>query len=179
MVRYGFIHSKDDIKFLVLFAMDLIPFPVSYEAIIDIVTWCDEGFGYFELTEAFYELIPTGHVAEIRENGNTLYEITPKGREAAREFEKQLPFPVRETAQRSALRVVRQIRRNAAISSRVTERGEHDLIVRMEMKDVFAIEMNVVSRAQASMLESSFQKKAEQIYQTLLQELTKDEDEDE
>ena len=50
MVRYGFIHTKEDIKFLVLFAMDLLPFPVSFSTIVDLTTWCDEGFGYFELS---------------------------------------------------------------------------------------------------------------------------------
>ena len=111
MVRYGFIHTKEDIKFLVLFAMDLLPFPVSFSTIVDLTTWCDEGFGYFELSEAFYEMVPTGHIEEIPDKGETLYAITEKGREATRIFEKQLPYPVREAAQRSALRVVRQIRR--------------------------------------------------------------------
>ena len=111
MVRHGFIHSKEDIKFLVLFAMDLLPFPVSFSTVVDLTTWCDGGFGYFELSEAFYEMIPTGHLAETRGEGEALYQITDKGREATRIFEKQLPYPVREAAQRSALRVVRQIRR--------------------------------------------------------------------
>ena len=38
MVRYGFIHTKEDIKFLVLFAMDLLPFPVSFSTIVDLTT---------------------------------------------------------------------------------------------------------------------------------------------
>ena len=121
MVRYGFIHTKEDIKFLVLFAMDLLPFPVSFSTIVDLTTWCDEGFGYFELSEAFYEMVPTGHIEEIPDEGETLYAITEKGREATRIFEKQLPYPVREAAQRSALRVVRQIRRDAGIHTAVTE----------------------------------------------------------
>ena len=112
MIRYGFIHTKEDIKFLVLFAMDLLPFPVTFETVVDLITWCDDGFGYFELSEAFYEMIPTGHIDESIENGAKLYAITDKGREATRIFEKQLPYPVREAAQRSALRVVRQIRRS-------------------------------------------------------------------
>ncbi len=176
--RYGFIHTKDEIKFLVLYSLDLIPFPVSYSAIIDLVTWCDGGFGYFELSEAFFELIPTGHIVEEEPGSQPLYSITPKGREAAREFEKQLPFPVRETAQRSALRVVRQLRRDATIKTQITERSEQDLTVRMELEGVFAIEMGVVSRAQASMLETTFQKNAEQIYQDLLLTMTKDRLED-
>lgn len=172
MVRYGFIHSKEDIKFLVLFAMDLLPFPVTFSTVVDLTTWCDEGFGYFELSEAFYEMLPTGHIEEHRDGGEALYSITEKGREATRIFEKQLPAPVRQAAQRSALRVVRQIRRDAAIHTTVTERAANDLTIRMEMDQVFAIEMNVVSRAQSSMLEHAFKANAETIYQTLLSALT-------
>ena len=165
MIRYGFIHTKEDIKFLVLFAMDLLPFPVTFETVVDLITWCDDGFGYFELSEAFYESI---------ENGAKLYAITDKGREATRIFEKQLPYPVREAAQRSALRVVRQIRRDAAIHTSVTEHGEHDLTVRMEMEQVFAIEMAVVSHEQATMLERTFKANAEAIYQKLLGVMTQE-----
>lgn len=86
MIRYGFIHTKEDIKFLVLFAMDLLPFPVTFETVVDLITWCDDGFGYFELSEAFYEMIPTGHIDESIENGAKLYAITDKGREATRIF---------------------------------------------------------------------------------------------
>ena len=153
MVRYGFIHTKEDIKFLVLFAMDLLPFPVSFSTIVDLTTWCDEGFGYFELSEAFYEMVPTGHIEEIPDEGETLYAITEKGREATRIFEKQLPYPVREAAQRSALRVVRQIRRDAGIHTAVTEHGPNDLTVRM--------------------LERTFKENAEAVYQTLLTAMTK------
>ena len=174
MVRYGFIHSKEDIKFLILFAMDLLPFPVSFSTVVDLTTWCDEGFGYFELSEAFYEMVPTGHIEERTGGDDTLYSITDKGREAIRVFEKQLPYPVREAAQRSALRVVLQIRRDAAIHTSVTERAANDLTVRMEMEQVFAVEMDVVSRAQASMLEHTFKANAEAIYQTLLSAMTAD-----
>ena len=102
------------------------------------------------------------------------YAITDKGREATRIFEKQLPYPVREAAQRSALRVVRQIRRDAAIHTSVTEHGEHDLTVRMEMEQVFAIEMAVVSHEQATMLERTFKANAEAIYQKLLGVMTQE-----
>lgn len=174
MARYGFIHSKEDIKFLVLFAMDLLPFPVSFSTVVDLTTWCDEGFGYFELSEAFYEMVPTGHIEEHKGDGEPRYSITDKGREAIRVFEKQLPYPVREAAQRSALRVVRQIRRDAAIHTSVVERAPDDLTVRMEMEQVFAIEMDVVSHAQAAMLERTFKANAEAVYQTLLAAMTAD-----
>ena len=117
-------------------------------------------------------MLPTGHIEEVADSVETLYRITEKGRETTRIFEKQLPYPVREAAQRSALRVVRQIRRDAAIRTRVSERSEHDLTVRMEMDQVFAIEMDVVNRSQAALLERTFKSNAEAIYQTLLSAMT-------
>lgn len=174
MARHGFIHSKEDIKFMVLFALDKVPFPIDFNTILDLITWCDDGFGYFEFNEAFYEMIPTGHIKEQTIDGTTVYAITEKGCTAIQELEKHLPYPVREAAQRSAIRVVRQIRRDAAIHTAVRELTPQDLVVRLEMDDVFAIEINVVNRVQAAMLERNFRDNAEAIYKTLLPALLTD-----
>lgn len=108
MARHGFIRTKEEIKFLVLYATGFLTFPVDLETIIDLCTWCDEGFGYFELKEAFDEMLETGHMEES-EPGK--YAITDKGRETMELFEKNLPYTVREAAQQSALRVVQKIGR--------------------------------------------------------------------
>ena len=176
MVRYGFIHTKEEIKFLILYAMGFLTEPVSFDAVVDICTWCDEGFGYFELSEAFHELVDTGHLSE--EKGESLFSITGLGREAAAVFEKNLPFTVREAAQKSALRVVRKQRRDAAIRTSVTEVSENDLIVTLSMEDVISLDMHVVSHAQASLLEKNFKANAERIYQTILNALIEGEAED-
>lgn len=115
MVRYGFIHTKEDIKFLVLFAMDLLPFPVSFSTIVDLTTWCDEGFGYFELSEAFYEMVPTGHIEEIPDEGETR---TPSPKRDARlpAFSRS-SFPIRSAKPHSALRCVSSARSGATPAS--------------------------------------------------------------
>lgn len=115
MVRYGFIHTKEDIKFLVLFAMDLLPFPVSFSTIVDLTTWCDEGFGYFELSEAFYEMVPTGHIEEIPDEGETLYAITE--RDARLPAFSRSSFPIRSAKPHSALRCVSSARSGATPAS--------------------------------------------------------------
>lgn len=171
MPRYGFIRTKEEIKFLALYAMDFLPFPVSFEAVVDITTWCDGGFGFFELKEAFDEMLHTGHICE---QAPACYAITDKGREAAEIFAGQLPHSVREAAQRSALRVVQQIRRDAAISTSVRTLAEHDLLVNMDMEGVFSLQMHVVSQAQATLLERTFQKNAEKIYDVLLDAVTRE-----
>lgn len=177
MVRYGFIHTKEEIKFLILYAMGFLTEPVNFDAVVDICTWCDEGFGYFELSEAFHELVGTGHLIEEKQTGESLFSITDRGREAAVVFENNLPFTVREAAQKSALRVVRKQRRDAAIRTSVTEVSENDLIVALTMEDVFSLEMHVVSHAQASLLERNFKANAEKMYQTILNTLIDEEPE--
>lgn len=177
MVRYGFIRTKEDIKFLVLYSMGFLDFPVSFESVVDICTWCDDGFSYFELQEAFHEMVGTGHIAREPEEGEPLYSITDVGRETAELFETSLPFTVRESAQASALRVIRQLRRNAAIATSVEPCAENDLIVQLDLEDVFSIRMHVVSRSQASMLERRFRKNAEKIYNVLLEALIQEYDE--
>lgn len=174
MVRRGFIRTKDEIKFLVLYAMQFLDFPVTFEVIVDLCTWCDDGFSYFELHEAFGEMVESGHISNTDSAGDPLYQITALGREAAQLFERDLPYTVREAAQASALRVVRQLRRAAAIGVTVEERGEHDLVVELGLEDVFSLRMNVVSRSQAALLERNFRRNAEKIYQVLLDALVQE-----
>jgi hypothetical protein len=178
MVRYGFIRTKDEIKFLILTAMTYLPFRVSYDAIVDICTWCDDGFGYFELSEAFSELIDSGHIDQFTSDSDDLFSITEKGRETAQVFSARLPYTVREAAELSALRVIRKIRRDAEVIAHTEKRDEKDYVVTLEMQDVFSIQMNVVSEQQASLLEQNFKKHAENIYQDMLSTLTRNYDEE-
>lgn len=171
MARHGFIRTKEEIKFLILYATGYLPFPVDLESIVDLCTWCDDGFGFFELKEAFDEMLATGHMTEPEPG---LYAITDKGRETMVLFERNLPYTVRESAQQSALRVVQKLRRDAAIATGVEVLAENDLVVTMEMQDVFSLRMHVVSRGQASLLERNFRASAEQIYQVLLRAVTED-----
>lgn len=169
MARYGFIQTKEDVKFLILYAMGFLTFPVGFESVADICTWCDDGFSFFELKEAFDEMVASAHITQ-KDGG---YQITDKGREAAQLFESHLPFTVRESAQKSALRVVQKLRRDAAITTSVQVLADCDLVVSMEMQEVFSLSMHVVNHSQAALLERNFKENAEQIYQVLLDAVTR------
>ncbi len=175
MIRYGLLRTKEEIKFLILTCMSYLTFPVPYEAVVDICTWCDDGFGYFELSEAFSELQDSKHIEKITEAGQgDTFTITQKGLNTAAAFHKSLPYTVREAAEVSALRVIRKIRRDAQISTKTEQLGDKDYVVELTMQGVFSIRMNVVSQSQAAMLSHNFQEHAETIYQEVLSSLTKD-----
>ncbi|WP_370814609.1 DUF4364 family protein [Butyricicoccus pullicaecorum] len=174
MARYGFIKTKEDVKFLILYSMCYLPDPATFEIMLDVCTWCDDGFTWFDFKEAFDELVATGHIAIADPCADTTYQISEKGREALAAFENRLPYTVREAAQRSALRVVRQAHRDAVISTHSEAVQENDYLVRMGIDEVFALEMHAANAEQASLLEKTFRAHAEEIYQTLLHAMTRD-----
>lgn len=176
MARYGFIKTKDDVKFLILYALGYLPEAATFETALDVCTWCDDGFGWFEFKEAFDELVQTGHLTQADGAGEARYTVSPRGREALGAFENRLPYTVREAAQRSALRVVRQARRDAVISARTEPLHPNDFLVKMGIDEVFSLEMHAVSADQAAMLERTFRAHAEEIYQTILHAMTRDYD---
>ena len=75
MARYGFIHDKLDIKFLILYLMARVVAPIDFPTLTDL-TMCDGGVDYFEFAEAVNELVETGHL--VLEDDR--YAITEKGR---------------------------------------------------------------------------------------------------
>lgn len=182
MQGYGFIREKREIKFLTLFAMSYLPISITEEALLDICL-CDGAFGYLEFMEAFHELLETGHVLKtVGAGGEKQYSITAKGREASKTFENTLPVSVRDHAQKAAVRVVREIRRDAAIRTETTKNGEQsycvDLAISDGSDDIMKISMLVVTPRQGDMLEKNFRKNAEKIYNAVLEQLLKDEDDD-
>ncbi|MFI3115476.1 MAG: DUF4364 family protein [Clostridia bacterium] len=176
MLRRGFIRSKDDIKFLILFSLTFVNFPINWDRILDICTWCDEGFDYFEFNDAFLELIKSEHLEKHIDNNHEFFIITQKGIDTANAFEKRLPVSIRELASISALRVTREIRREACIVTKTTKRAENDYVVTMEMEDIFSIDFTVVSESQGKILEMQFKENAEKIYNDLLNSLVKNYD---
>ena len=183
MIRYGFIHTKEDIEFLVLFAMDLLPFPVTFETVVDLITWCDDGFGYFELSEAFYEMIPTGHIDESIENGAKLYAITDKGLRNSRICESSLPYSVRLRCDKNLAACNRHLRRKSQVKASTEKRPNGTYTVRLELSDdmgsVMDLRLAIPREDMAAMLTERFQKSPERLYGEIMRALMSSEPEDE
>jgi len=177
MKRVGFIREKNDIKFLILYCMKFLREPISLENLADIAL-CDGGFGYFEYAEAVGELVQSGHIAEDNSSGSRMLTITALGMDTAAAFERQLPISVRESARKSAARVVREIYRSAAIQSETIQRTDGTRAVRIAFVDaqtpVFQLELIVLSEEQAQLIRKNFHENAEKIYDGVLSALFND-----
>lgn len=172
MPEQGYIKDKLDLKFLFLYVLSNLDMPVGFHDLLEMVRF-DEGISYMDCSDAYYELCATGHVAE--EGGGAA--ITGLGREALSAYSNRLPSSVRREAQRSVLRTVSRLRRDAQIACDTREEGDH-LKTALSLHDgrdeLLRIEMLVVNRAQAAILEGNFKAQAELIYNAVLDILLRD-----
>ncbi|NCE65426.1 DUF4364 family protein [Pseudoflavonifractor sp. 524-17] len=178
MSRFGFIHSKMDIKFLILYIMARVASGIDFPTLTEL-TMCDEGVDYFEFAEAAAELVETGHLN--LEDGQ--YTITDKGRQNGEACESNLPYSVRHKCNANLAKVNSILRRNAQVRTQVLPRPDGSLTARMTLDDeggnIMTIELLCVNEDQAASLSKGFQAKPERIYNEVLAALLDREDEKE
>ena len=87
----GFIHSKLEIKFLILYIAARVIEPIPFDVMLDL-TLCDDAIDYFDFSECLADLVRTEHLT-LSEDG--LYAITEKGMRNSQICESSLPYSVR------------------------------------------------------------------------------------
>ena len=168
MARYGFIHDKLDIKFLILYFMARVAAPIDFPTLTEL-TVCDDGIGYFEFAEAVSELVESGHLT--LEDG--LYSITEKGRENGAACESSLPYSVKRNCSAQLVKLNGILRRNAQVRAETEPRPEGGYSARM-----FTLELFCGSQEQANRLAESFKAEPERIYNEVLSALLEHEEKD-
>ena len=173
MSRLGFIQDKLDIKFLVLYLTARTATPIDLPTLTDLAL-CDEGVDYFLLTQAISELVDSEHLLLEGER----YSITEKGRKNGAAWEESLPFSVRQKCDDNLARLNAKLRRQAQIRTEVLERRESGFTVRMVLDDnegnLMTLELYSPTRENAEQLAASFQNAPQVLYQTILENLRKD-----
>ncbi|MDD6263243.1 MAG: DUF4364 family protein [Clostridiales bacterium] len=182
MAALGYIRDKLDLKYLLLFVLASVKEPLGLDDIIE-AALTDGAITYFDASDAFYELVESGHVTPEGEDGGApLYRISEHGREIIAASEKRLPQSVRRDAQKAALTAAARRKRDSLITCVTTPRADGAFTTRLEMRDddgdIIKLELMVVSRSQGQLIESNFRANAESIYGSVLDALLKDYDGD-
>jgi len=165
--NFGFIHERIEIKVLILFIMRRLPEPVTLDVLVGL-TMCDDGIGYFDVTECISMLIKTGHMR--LEEGK--YVLTQKGERNGETLEKNLPYSVRTRAEESTALVRSNLNREAMIKTRriSSENGEHKVALSLSdgKGDIISMELFTANEKQANAIEKGFRKNAEKIYHAII-----------
>ena len=164
MERFGFIHDKLEIKFLILFILGRLEGPIEPNTLTDITLFCDEGISYFAMAECIAELVETAHVQE--KDGRIA--ITEKGLRNGRATESSIPYSVRKRAEQKTTVLARAQRRSAMVKAERTARIGGGCTVKLSLSDglgeILVMELYAANETQATAMSDGFQKRAEQIY---------------
>lgn len=171
MPRYGFIHDKLDIKFLILYLMARTEGAINFSTLTDLAM-CDEGVDYFLFSQAVSELVESEHLQVSDE----LYSITEKGRKNGEICESSLPFSVRQRCDRNLSKLNAKLRFDAQVRAEIQPRGAAGFTVRLILDDhqdnLMTLELYSPTQEQADRLAASFRACPDQIYRAVLTSLS-------
>lgn len=177
MQRLGFIHDMLDVKFLILYVMARVNYPVNIQQLYELC-YQDDCLSYFDVCTAVPEMVKSHHLKQVDDE---CYEITEKGRSDGSMTEDSLAFSVRQRVDNAVARFNRQIRRSSFVKTQIIPRdtGDYSVIMSMddEMSNLMTLELSAPDQRQAVRLAKLFEKKAEEVYNLTMAELLNDEDE--
>lgn len=174
MARFGFIHDKLDVKFLILYLMARVVAPIDFATLTDL-TMCDDGVDYFQFAESVAELVDTEHL--VLEDHH--YAITDKGRRNGGICESSLPYSVRVKCDKNLAWLNARLRRSAQVRAEILPRPDDNAFtLRLALDDdhgnLLTIELLTASETQAGHLAERFRAHPDQVYNGVLNVLLAD-----
>lgn len=172
MERRGFIHDMLDVKILILYVMDRVMYPVDAQKIYELC-YQDDCLSYFDVVQAIPQMVASGHLLQ-QEDGS--YAITEEGKQTLAVTADSIAFPGPAAGGKCGGAVQSPDSAQQLWSgTEILPRPAGDFSVVMGLDDEFGnlmtLELVAPTRAQARKLEQAFSQKAEQLYQSIMNEL--------
>lgn len=170
MSSFGFISSKLEIKFLILYIASRTVEPVPFETLQEL-SMCDGGVDYFGFSECLADLVRTEHIS--LDNG--LYAVTDKGRRNSAICESSLPYSVRMQAEQKLAACNEQLKRRALVGANVRPRdkGGYEVALSLsdELDELMSLKLLVTREDIALEVQKRFRENAETLYSKILADL--------
>ncbi len=168
MDHLGYIHSILDVKILILYVMSLVQTPVSAQTIYELC-YQDDSLSYFDVQMSVPQMVETGH---LEQQGEDLYVITEKGRDAGEVTWDGIAVAVRERATVAVEQYNKKQKRDQYIRSSLEALESGEYLVHMGLNDmdgpVMDLTITVPNEHQAYRLEKSYQENAEAVYRAVM-----------
>ena len=156
MAPVGFIQSELDLKLLVLYIMDHVAGPITFNELLDLAL-CDAGVDYFSLTQAVTHMVETGQLTREEDH----YAITEKGRRNSEICESSLPYSVRMHCDENLVKVNEALRRQAQVQSKVLNNEDGTCTLHLQLNDanspMLTLDLLVPDATQAIAMSRQFQ----------------------
>lgn len=176
-MTHGFIHKPEDIKFLILYCLKLLPFAITAEDVYALAS-VDKGFDYFEFSQAFAELIEGNHISAVNTKPERTFIISESGAKIIDVMSSRIPPSVRDRADAKAVEIIHKIRRERSIKTShifddISNTYKTHLAVMDSGVEQFALDIVLYSERQCYLVENVFKRKAEKVFGIIMDELSK------
>ena len=168
-IEPGGLRSKNDIKLLICYMLTSSQTALSEDEIVSILQ--ENGLAnYFEITDAFSDLLAAGNLAvDEKEPGS--YRVTESGKLISEQLDISLPISVRERALSATLNLLARVRRENEnkVSIQKTENGYmvHCHVSGGDM-DLMSFSLYVPDMLQARMVKRIFHRDPQRVYEGML-----------
>ena len=159
--------DKTDVKIFILYLLDGLRYPMTYNQMVDIVEACGYVKG-FDFAECFSELTEDGHVAYDEVAGERYYIISRTGQMVAHELQDTIDPEILKKCQVAVSRHLSLERRGAKIHSSVAERADGKYLVSCSLTDdageLLSFTFAAATRAQAEAIRRHCEECPDAIY---------------
>jgi hypothetical protein len=176
-VAPGGLSDSNDIKILICYLLKSVGRPLSFDNLNEILQH-DGLCNYFGFASALHELLVSGHIDLIKQDGVEFYKPTSLGAATASLFERRLPLSVREKAVNAAVRLLARIKRDSENRVEIAENASGGFNVTCSVLDMgdslMSVKLLVADRAQAESVKRQFQTNPGTVYKGVLALMTGD-----
>jgi hypothetical protein len=168
-VEPGGLRTKNEIKLLICYMLTSVKTSLAKSDIISIIQ--DNGLAnYFEITDAFADLLENGNIACENEK-EELYAVTASGMLISSQLDISLPISVRERALSATLNLLAKIKREQENRVRI-QQTEQGYMVTCSVSggdmDLMKLSLYVPDMLQAKLVKKNFHKDPARVYRCLL-----------
>lgn len=170
MAQYGFIRTKNEIKFLILYIAERLLEPVPIDVMQNLTLSSDGAIEFFDFSECLGYLVQTEHLT-LSDDG--LYAITEKGVFNGRATATELPYSVRLRAEELVAKQNQKIKRAHQVVVTTHGQSNGNTAVTLRFNDDYGItlwrmDIAVPDEKHVQKLRKRFEKDAEKIYSEII-----------
>ena len=167
------IGGMNNVKIFVLYLMRNINYPLDFPTINDIVMQTDFVM-YLDFAVAFHEMLDGDLIrtSGTTEQGDSLYEVTDKGRLVADELKSDLLPSILDKSLAAALRYLDFKKRKITVKSEeeALEDGSYNVTIHIyeDGKSILSTSLNVDSKHRIDVIRKNFHDRPEVIYRGII-----------
>ena len=173
----SFIHDDLQLKMLILYLLNRVIKPITFDQILQMAMYLDKGVDYFSLTQAVAHMVETG---QLSRDGD-LYLITEKGKRNSAICDENLPYSIRKHCDENLLEINDELKTADQIRTEVQPLEDGTCLLHLWFSDgtspLLELKLLTSSLSEGNQMALRFRRDPASLYYAVVERLISKEDE--